>query len=360
MKSVRAIPSEILSESLKQVMKPSFKTELLFRTKSEQKESRFAQLLCLCQEALDILVTLPEGTAETEKRIIKRLLLEQSELDENGLLTAKKSKDIPADSLQSAHDEDATYRTKGVVSQSGYVLEVTETCSKDNPVQFITGYHVDKNTATDTDILEARVAHISATGCKDLTLDGGFYSVEVIEKARSEGIELHFTEMTGSTPKKSITAADFQYNEINGHIEKCPNGQVPKRTAETGRQLTAHFSKEACSGCPFRQECPCKENKNDNTVRINKSSVEAANQRERLNKDRAENTSRRAAIEGTNSALKQKGLRKLNVRGKGKCVVVCGLKVIAQNVKRFIKYMRGGYDNIKKNASEAKGVVCPS
>ena len=360
MKSVRAIPSGMLSEGLKLVMKPSFKTELLFRSRSDQKESRLAQLLCLCKEALEILNTLPKSNAEEEKRILERLLSEQAEDDVNGHIIAKKSKDIPADSLQSAYDEDATYRTKGAVSQSGYVLEITETCSKENPMQLITGYAVEKNTAGDTDILKDQVGHIASTGCTDLTSDGGFYSEEVIEVAKREGIELHYTEMTGTTPKKSITAADFQYNEADGHIEECPNGQVPIRTGETKSQLTAHFRKDACSGCPLREQCPRKENKNDNTVRIDKKSVETASQRKRLNRERAENTSRRAAIEGSNSALKQKGLRKLRVRGKGKCVIVCGLKVIAQNVKRFVKYMQGGYDNLKKFASKAKGAVCPS
>ena len=360
MKSVRAIPRDMLSENLKLVMKPSFKTELLFRSRSDQKESRLAQLLCLCREALEILNNLPEGSVAEEKRIVERLLSEQAEEDENGHIIAKKSKDIPADSLQSAYDENATYRTKGAVSQSGYVLEITETCSKENPMQLITDYTVEKNTIGDTDILKAQVGQIASTGCKDLYGDGGFYSEEVIETAKNEGIKLHFTEMTGSTPTKSITAADFQYNEADGHIEKCPNGQVPIRTGETKKQLTAHFNKDACSGCPFREKCPHRENKNDCTVRINKKSVETANQRERLKLERAENTSRRAGIEGSNSALKQKGLRKLRVRGKGKCVIVCGLKVIAQNVKRFIKYQQGGYDNLKKFASKAKGVVCPS
>jgi hypothetical protein len=49
---------------------------------------------------------------------------------------------------------------------------------------------------------------------------------------------------------------------------------------------------------------------------------------------------------------------KLRVRGKMKCIVVCGLKVIAQNVKRFMKYMQGGYKKAKKDKLTPKGAVC--
>jgi len=358
-KGVRAIPRELLSENLKIVTQPGFKTEILYKSKGEQKESRLTLLLQLGREVLDILKTLPADENTEEKRILERLLTEQAKTDENGQITAKANKEIPANSLQSAYDEDATYRTKAEVSQSGYVLEVAETCSKENPMQFITDYHVEPNTTGDTDILKERTGQIAAAGCTDLYGDGGFYSEEVIEKAKSEGIELHYTEMTGK-PTKTITAADFEYNETSGHIKKCPMGQTPVRTAEAPKQFTAHFNKQACSGCPLREQCPHRENKNDVTVRIDKKSVEAANHRKQMDQDRVANTSQRAAIEGSNSALKQKGLRKLRVRGKAKCVIVCGLKVIAQNVKRFIRYMQGGYDNLKKSPSTAKGVVCPS
>jgi len=57
----------------------------------------------------------------------------------------------------------------------------------------------------------------------------------------------------------------------------------------------------------------------------------------------------RAGIEGSNSALKRKGLRKLNICGKAKSTVVCSLKVVAQNIRRFTKFMLGGYNPKKSN-----------
>ena len=360
MKSVRKIPEGQMSESLREVLDPDFKTNMLYRTKAEQTGSRLDRVFNLCAEALVMLNTLPGEEAANEKRILTRLLEEQTKTDAEGKITAKDNKEISANSLQSAYDEDATYRTKDDVSQSGYVLDITETCSKDNPMQFITDYQVAPNTKADVDIVKERIGDIRATGCEDLYTDGGFYSEEVTEKANESGIAMHYTEMTGGKPTRGISAADFIYNEDNSVIVACPGGHTPIRTGECKSQLTAHFSKDSCAGCPLREQCPGKENKKDVTVRIQKKSVASAVKRREIAEKREENTGKRAGIEGTNSALKQKGLDKLRVRGLAKCKTVCGLKVIAQNVSRFIKYMRGGYDKPLKTKPTPKGFLCPA
>jgi hypothetical protein len=287
---------------------------------------------------------------------MRRLLDEQTATDEEGMIVVKKSKEISASSLQSAYDEEATYRVKGETSQSGYVLSVSETCSKDNPAQLITDYSVEANNIADTEIAQARMGDIADTGCEDLYGDGGFYSLEVIRQAEDEGVEIHYTDMTGKEPEKGITAADFQIEE--GENNACPNGKKPIRTVESKKGISAHFEKSACEGCAFKEKCPCKEQKKENVVRLQKNSLEAAQQRKRIKQDRRENTSYRAGIESANAALKRKGLRKLWVRGKAKCVVVCGLKVIAQNASRLIRYMRGGYDS-SKYGNFFKPSLCP-
>jgi len=65
---------------LKEVLKPEFKTEMIHKTKPSESENRLELLLELCQEA-----------------------------------------------------KDATYRKKGNKAESGYVLNITETCSEKIP-----------------------------------------------------------------------------------------------------------------------------------------------------------------------------------------------------------------------------------
>jgi hypothetical protein len=81
----------------------------------------------------------------------------------------------------------------------------------------------------------------------------------------------------------------------------------------------------------------------DCVVRISLKAINAGREREQMKESRVENTSMRAGIEGSNSALKRTGLDKLEVRGIIKSTFVCGLKTTAQNIKRFTRFMRGGY-----------------
>ena len=93
-------------------------------------------------------------------------------------------------------------------------------------------------------------------------------------------------------------------------------------------------------------------------MRITLKAVNVSRERDKMKANRKENTSKRAAIEGTNSALKRTGLDKLDVRGKAKSTVVCGLKVTAQNIKRVIKCLQGGYKP-KNSKIPSDGIPVP-
>lgn len=128
---------EMRSSTLKEVLTSEFKTSTLYRVKANETESKLGAILNLCHEAREVLRSLHPGQETDEMRITNRFLAEQAEHDEStNRLTARDKKDISPASLQSAHDEDATFRTKGGKSQSGYVANITETCSKDNPMRF--------------------------------------------------------------------------------------------------------------------------------------------------------------------------------------------------------------------------------
>jgi len=64
-----------------------------------------------------------------------------------------------------------------------------------------------------------------------------------------------------------------------------------------------------------------------------------------------ENTSKRAGIEGTNSALKRKyGLEKLNARGQNKCAIVTGLIITAHNFAKFAKLMLKNLNKVNNDS----------
>jgi len=342
--AVKAIPENHMTEILSKVLESEFKTDTLYRAKAQDGDSKLAMLLNLCREALDILETIPELKDSNAARITRRFIKDQSVMNESGKLVPKDKKEIATDSLQSAFDEDATYRQKGNIKQSGYVLELAETCDKDNPFQLITDYDVETNITSDVEIITDRMEEMKQnTGCKDIIADGGFYSPAVIDKAAEQGINMHFTDMTGKQPHEKIPVTEFVTDEKTKVIVKCPADQTPTRSVIKDKQAIAHFDHSACDKCELLRNCHSKHQKRDHVVRISQKMLDSGRERAKIKEFKKVNTNKRAAIEGSNSALKRTGLEKLRVRGKTKSKVVCGLKVAAQNIKRFTRYLHDGY-----------------
>jgi hypothetical protein len=356
--AVKAIPKNLFTDSLRQVLEPKFKTETLYYAKSSEGESRLDLLLNLCQEALTIMKIIPELQSSSELRIVTRFIAEQAEsAPKTGQLKTKDKKAISAKTLQSAYDEDATFRSKGKVAQSGYVGSIAETCDKNNPVQLITDYAVKPNAVSDVEIHKERVSKLEATGCKELYEDGGFYYPEAANE--SAAIRTHYTDMTGTKPSsEKLPVTAFEIEPGTQLIVKCPKNNIPLHTGVTNSQTVAHFKLEDCCKCELRALCPVKAQKKTNIVRINLKAISAAEIRAEISKDRKENTSMRAAIEGTNSALKRShGLNKLRVRSQRKCQIVVGLKVIAQNIKRVCKVL---LDKMPKPKKPLQGIALPN
>ena len=356
-KTTKAIPEANQTDNLKSVHKPEFRTEMLFKTKASETESKLTIVLNLCKEAQEILKSL-NAKKSAALRIVTRFLSEQAELDsEINRLVARKSKDIPSNSLQSAYDEDATYRNKNGKGQSGFVANLAETCNKENPFQLITDYTIDQNIKSDVAFIKERLPQIKEnTDCEKLYTDGGYYSEKITDN--NSGVEVNFTDMTGREPSSKIPVTDFDICSETHVINKCPKDFKPTHANYTKEQSVAHFPLDVCSNCELREKCHAKKQKKSYVVRISKKSLEAAIQRIKLNANRRQNVSMRAGIEGTNSALKRgHGMDKLYVRGKVKCTVVAGLKITAQNIRRFVKHMQQAFKKLKPDIN---GITMPS
>lgn len=383
-KAIKALPSAELPRALQEVLQPTFKTEVLYRSTGHDKDAKLTRLLQLCQAALQQLEARPELAKGEAARILKRFLSEQSvpvAADDDGdgdagetgqpkpaadlpaglppvpvpaasLLAPKPAAAIPSGSLQSAHDEDATYRSKGKSGQSGYQLELSETCGRDNDVQFITDYTVTPNNVSDITSFTERLPVIAAnTGCTDMYVDGGFHSPETVQPvAQAHGITLHLTNLTGRETIQKLPLTAFAMDASTQLIQACPGGQAPLRAWVSPAQTCAHFAHAVCADCTLRERCYSRPQAQAQVVRLRLQSVQTSRIRATMQANRATNVSQRAGIEGSISALKRTGLAKLAVRGRAKVNVVCGLKVTAQNIKRFIKYLQGGYPPKVRNA----------
>lgn len=185
------------------------------------------------------------------------------------------------------------------------------------------------NITADVTLGEERTPKIKKnTDCNFMTVDSGYFSEKVIATGADNHIELHFTDMTGREPKSKLPVTAFEFDVKTLIINQCPNQVAPLYAVFKDGQTIAHFPLDACRNCLLVGQCHVKERKKDFVVRIDKKAIMATEQRQKIQREHYENVSTRAAIEGTNSALKRAhGLGKLWVRSQVKCTVVVGYKV---------------------------------
>ncbi len=283
LQGVKTCPLEILSPKLKEVLEPNYKTKLLYKVKDTETLSRLERLLNLGVELTQLVKENSELRMRPEIQVLERFLSEQTVYDnERKVWLAKEDKAISASSLQSAFDTEATYRKKAGKSHVGYVVNLTETCSEDNPVQIITNYQLEPNNTSDVEMGKNSLPELQdTTSIINLYVDGGYYGSELIKQAEELGIQLHYTDMTG----RNITSNRLPYNTFSiEHFEtilRCPKLQEPLRSDFNPQSgiLSAHFDLTTCTQCPLKEQCPVKFQKKDTVLRVSQKSLIAENTR---------------------------------------------------------------------------------
>jgi hypothetical protein len=110
--------------------------------------------------------------------VLARVFAEHFRLEAEGL-QVKAGSELSAGSLQSPDDLEATYREKRGQGQRGYMVNLSETCDPENPLQPITQAAVAPNTTDDSRLLGEVLPELKAhTGVKEVITDGGYGSAE--------------------------------------------------------------------------------------------------------------------------------------------------------------------------------------
>lgn len=344
--AIKACPVDLLTPELLEVLEPSFKKNLLYKVKSREVPGRLQEMLGLCATLLTLVAQHEELQGKREIEILARFFMEQAEYDDqdSAWKAREHEKGTTSGHLRSAYDEDATCRAKGNEVYVGYVANITETCADENPVQIVADYIVEQNTASDTTMAKEALPHLAAQhGLEDLYVDGGYSGESVYETAAENGVSMNYTNMTGRETKK-IPINEFTFD--GDRVAHCSAGHPSDFSIHDKEKdpILVHFDLETCKACPDRDRCPTSPNSNAHRLTIAKKNRIAAETREQLNdkEQHKENTSKRAAIEGTISCVKHdQGGEKLRVRGHNKTSVIFGFIVIGRNVRQLFGWCKG-------------------
>ena len=318
----------------------------------------------LLQTGKLLVVLLSELEAEEDavatREMVARVLREQYQIEDGKTITLREPKEVVADSLQSPHDPEATYREKNGERYRGYVANISETCDPENPVQLITSVQTASNHTDDSQLLAQSLDEQAERGhnVEKMTVDGGYTGPKAEESCTAHGTQLHPSRLRGgkSQEKKwGWEKYDWQLTD-DGVPEQvnCPRGQLAiLEPARKEGRWRARFESAACAACPFfNEECRVEPRKRGGpTLLVTTRAIQVAILRQRITK---ENNGVRAGVEATVRSVKNPfAASKLPVRGLIRSQMVVLGSALLVNVHRLTRYYLEQVAQLDENVSEA-------
>jgi len=299
-------------------------------------------------------------------QLLERLFQEQCEVKKKSSSKKRSAKHVEiiikkkaeGETLQSPYDPDASYGHKG----SGYSAHITETCNNPGKPEIITDYEVHGAARSDIAKMIPAVERLEATGLKPKTLfaDGGYPSVPSALKVIEKDIDFVAPVNRSRLPDEIMGRDRFEFDS-EGFVIKCPMGHPPinhrilSANNSTRKSLHTILDGDTCRSCKMLDQCP---------VRAPNHRARGCKPRDTVGNFRLEITPElrlrdemysiqkttkwknkykiRSGIEATMSELKRShGFNQLRVRRAPKVGFAIACKVIACNIKRWVKAYTG-------------------
>jgi hypothetical protein len=345
-KGVRALPATVKKEWEEEqeayLSKPA--QNICYRLKNEAVETH---LQAVGEALVKLLSQLEDNQADPAViEIVRRVISDQYQLEENESISLKPATEIKATSVQSPHDPEATYRHKHEQGYQGYVVNLSETCDPANNVQLITSVQTAANCVDDGQLLADTLDDLAErqVAIDEATVDGGYNGRTSEAACQRHGVRLRPTTIRGGQTKEGV----FGWEVYDWTLDKegkpvtvtCPEGQTTsvQPGQKEGRYL-ARFDETICAGCPFFQaECRVRTRRRGPTLNVTWRSIQVAGLRQGMS---ADNAAVRANVESTVHAFKHPyASGKLRVRGLVRAhMMACGSALMV-NLRRLHDYLQ--------------------
>lgn len=274
--------------------------------------------------------------------MLKRILRENIEEDDDGIPRERERKKKPKDILVSPVDPDARYGAKSKEKRfTGYKANVTETVNS----RFITnikampGNQMDGRPTVEAVVEQRAHGLVPAKLIGDTAYSDGLYR----KGLRANGTEIVAPLRIPNNITKSVFPKSMFVYDRERNVLTCPEGVEATQTfIDRKKNLKMfHFPMSCCDGCLRQSECTnAKEGRR--TVGISEFNEELRDA-EVYNKTEAfkADMKLRPPIEGKLAELtRYHGLRRARYRGLIKVGLQCFFTAVAVNVKRWIHLIR--------------------
>ena len=171
-----------------------------------------------------------------------------------------------------------------------------------------------------------------------LIVDGAYYSEDINKQAAKNNIKMIPTALIGPISIKTEGVAGIGIDAETNLISHCIDFQRPISSQYNDGLYQARFSKEQCTNCSHKEQCPIIEQKKSNLLKVSETTLNRANLITQMSTTEYQDIAdKRAGVEGIPSVLRRKyGVDHLPVRGLVRSKVWFGLKISAINFKRLV------------------------
>lgn len=284
-----------------------------------------------------------KGDRILERRVemLKRIIRENVEQDNNGMPKERDYKEKPKDILVSPVDPDARYGAKSRTKRfMGYKANITESVEN----RFITNIKAMPGNSPDGKTMVEAVTEQKDQGLSPVKVigDTAYSDGKYRKELKDNGTEVVAPLRTANNRTKSIYPKSmFTYDEKKQTLT-CPQG-VTTLESYYDRQKgikAFHFPMKKCNRCPVQKQCTSDKDgrRTVGISMVNKELREAEtyNATEEFKQD----MKLRPPIEGKLSELtRYHGMRRARYRGLKKVSLQCYFTAVAVNIKRWIKIM---------------------
>ena len=173
--------------------------------------------------------------------------------------------------------------------------------------------------------------------------DGAYAGDENTKLAAEKNITLITTDMPGKETPEIF--AEFELNEDETQVLKCPMGHSPKTNSYISGTGTccASFARNLCENCPRKDECRPKIHKKEAKVRVTGKQVRRAALQKEMRSDRYKQYARlRNGVETIPSILRNVyHADRMRAKGKIRSKFFFGSKIAALNFRKLLGYLKG-------------------
>ena len=221
--------------------------KVVYTHTSQEVKSKLIELGTLISKVLE----LADYSESDSYKTLQRVFTEQYEITEDKTIIAREKESISAQSVQSPHDTDCTYRSKGgndgqkKQEVKGYSVNVTETCDDDN-LNLITNANVKVVSTPDNDFLKEDTEitqEIVSDKIESVYADGAYHSPENQNYCKDNNIDLYLQAIQGAkgryelemTEDRTLQVKDTQTGDEVESIKVISKDGTEKWRIKTGK-----------------------------------------------------------------------------------------------------------------------------